>query len=114
MNKLAPILIEMYNETFKLLKLPQPLNQASISLILKKNKDPLECSSYQPVSFLNVDFKLLSKLLSMQLETILPSVIIPVISSDQTGFIKSRHSFLISKDYVTWYIILLPLLPQKL
>uniref|UniRef100_A0A673FPW0 Reverse transcriptase domain-containing protein n=1 Tax=Sinocyclocheilus rhinocerous TaxID=307959 RepID=A0A673FPW0_9TELE len=89
MNKLAPILIEMYNESLKLLKLPQTLNQASISLILKKNKDPLECSSYRPVSLLNVDFKLLSKLLSMRLESMLPSVISP----DQTGFIKSRHSF---------------------
>lgn len=89
LNKLAPILLDMYNESFNLSKLPQTLNQASISLILKRDKDPLDCSSYRPISLLNVDFKLLSKLLAVRLESVLPSII----SSDQTGFIKGRHSF---------------------
>lgn len=89
MHKLAPLLIEMFNESFISLKLPQTLNQASISLILKKDKDPLLCTSYRPISLLNVDFKILSKLLALRLESVLPSII----SSDQTGFIKNRHSF---------------------
>lgn len=89
LHKLAPILIDMFNESFESLKLPQTLTQASISLILKKNKDPLSCASYRPISLLNVDFKLLSKLLALRLESTLPSIISP----DQTGFIKNRHSF---------------------
>ncbi len=79
----------MFNKSFQSAVLPPTLNQASISLILKKNKDPLACSSYRPISLLNVDFKLLSKTLALCLETMLPSIISP----DQTGFIKNRHSF---------------------
>lgn len=86
---MAPIIIDMYLESFDSLKLPQTLNQASISLIWKKNKDPLNCASYRPFILLNVDFKLLSKLLALRLESILPSIISP----DHTGFIKNRHSF---------------------
>lgn len=87
--QIAQILLDMYNEAFINGNLPLTLTQASISLILKKNKDPLDCASYRPISLLNVDYKILAKLLSTRLEAVLPSVISP----DQTGFIKNRHSF---------------------
>lgn len=60
-----------------------------LSLILKKDKDSLDCGSYRPISLLNVDGKILSKILACRLETILPSIV----AADQTGFIKGRHSF---------------------
>lgn len=65
------------------------MRQAVISLILKKDKNPLECSSFRPISLLNTDAKVLAKVLARRLEEALPSVISP----DQTGFIKNRHSF---------------------
>lgn len=80
-NKQDPVLIHMFNESFLTGKLPSTPNQASISLILKKDKDPLSCSSYRPISLLNVDIKIL--------ETVLPGIISP----DQRGFVKNRHSF---------------------
>lgn len=86
---LTPLLLEMLNESFTSSCLPPSLRQTSISLILKKNKDPLLCSSYRPISLINVDAKLLAKVLAMRLDSILPSLI----SHDQTGFIKNRHSF---------------------
>lgn len=79
----------MFDESFELGRLPQTLHQVSISLLLKEGKDPLAFSSYRPISLLNVDFKLLSKLLAQRLESFLPSII----SLDQTGFIRNRHSF---------------------
>lgn len=69
--------------------LPHSLRQAIISLILKKDKDPSQCSSYRPISLLCSDVKLLAKVLARRLETVLPTIISP----DQTGFIKNRHSF---------------------
>lgn len=57
--------------------------------MLKKGKDPLDCTSYRPISLLNRDVKILAKILARRLEDILPSVMSP----DQTGFIKRRHSF---------------------
>ena len=65
-------------------------NYASSSyFILKKDKDPLDCTSYRPISLLNADTKILAKVLARRLEEALPAVI----SQDQTGFIKNRFSF---------------------
>ncbi len=57
--------------------------------MLKKDKDPLDCASYRPISLLNCDVKILAKVLASRLEDVLPTVISP----DQTGFIKNRQSF---------------------
>ena len=86
-TQLAPILLEVYNDSLEKGVLPPTLNQALISLILKKDKDPNLCGSYRPISLLNNDVKLLAKVLSRRLETCLPSII----SEDQTGFILGRQ-----------------------
>lgn len=88
-DSLAPLLRYMYIESFGVSLLPPTLRQANISLLLKPNKNPLECTSYRPISLLNVDFKILSKLLALRLDRLLPSLI----SLDQTGFVKGRHGF---------------------
>ena len=62
------------------------VNTALISLLLKKDKDPTQCSSYHPLSLLNSDLKIFAKLLAHHRESHMPSLV----SSDQTGFIKSR------------------------
>lgn len=69
--------------------MPMILAKMSNSLLLKKGKDPLLCGSYRPIILLNVDFKLLLKLLAKSPEIILLSVM----SLDQMGFIHSRHFF---------------------
>lgn len=69
--------------------LPLTMRQAIISLIPKNDKNLLDCGSYHPISLLNVDSKILSKMLACRLETVLPSVV----ADDQTGFIKGHHSF---------------------
>lgn len=88
-DQLAPLLLEMFNYLFIRGTLPPTLMQASISLINKKGKDPLSCASYQPISLLPVDVKILSKILARRLE----SVMSKIISEDQTGFIGGRHSY---------------------
>lgn len=88
-TQLAPILLLVFEESFTTSSLPPTMRQAVISLIHKKDKNPLECGSYRPISLLNVDSKILAKMLAHRLETILPSII----SDDQTGFIKNRHSY---------------------
>ena len=87
--QLAPILQTMFKEALSSGSLPMTLRQASISLLVKKDRDPLLCSSYRPISLLNVDFKVLSKVLAKRLENVIPDIISP----DQTGFIQNRHSY---------------------
>lgn len=50
--------------------LPSSLNQADISLIKKKKNDRpyLDCFSFYPVSLINVNAKILSKILAKGLE----------------------------------------------
>ena len=86
---LSPQLLSVLSDSFNYGKLPPSFNEASIILLLKKGKDPTECSSYRPISLLNVDVKILAKVLAYRLETVIPSII----SDDQTGFIKNRLPF---------------------
>ena len=82
---LSPILQQMYNEAFADKKLPYSLREATITLLLKKDKHPLPCGSYRPISLLNVDSKILAGRLQQ--------VILGLISEDQTGFMHCRHSW---------------------
>lgn len=54
-------------------QLPQTLNQSQ------------SCSSYRPITLLNINFKILSKAVALCLESVLPLVV----HSDQPGFVQS-------------------------
>lgn len=69
--------------------LPPTMTQATISVLLKKGKDPLKCESFRPVSLLCCDYKILTKVLASRLESVMHTVIHP----DQTGFITGRQLF---------------------
>uniref|UniRef100_A0A671TVY8 Reverse transcriptase domain-containing protein n=1 Tax=Sparus aurata TaxID=8175 RepID=A0A671TVY8_SPAAU len=86
---LVPILVRMFNDSFTEGRLPATLYEASISLLLKKDRDPTSCGNYRPVSLLNVDCKILAKVLALRLQNVMSSII----SLDQTGFTLGRHSF---------------------
>lgn len=70
-------------------KLPASFSEATITFIAKKDKDPTQCSSYRPISVLNVNVKILAKIMARRLENVQSLVI----STDQNSFIKNRHSY---------------------
>ncbi len=86
--ELASLMHEMIQFSFDSNKLPDSMTEANICVFLKKGKCPEECGSYRPISLLNVDTKILAKILAIRLESILPTIINP----DQTGFVKGRSS----------------------
>ncbi len=86
--QLCPLLRAMLNESWSSGYLPPSLRQAAITLLPKGGKDLLQCSSYRPISLLNTDYKVLSKILTTRLEKVITQIILP----DQTGFIINRHS----------------------
>ncbi|XP_069741131.1 rab GTPase-binding effector protein 1 isoform X9 [Narcine bancroftii] len=65
-------------------ELPDSCSSALITLIPKKDRDPLKVSSYRSISLLNVDYKIIAKILANRLAKFLPKLI----HIDQTGFIK--------------------------
>ena len=58
-----------------------------ISLIPKKDKDRSKLGNWRPITLLNIDYKLLAKVLSNRLKLLLPSLIDP----DQTGYVPDRY-----------------------
>ena len=58
-----------------------------ITLIPKADGDLKELSNWRPISLLNIDYKILTKVLAKRIEKYLPKLINP----DQTGFVKGRH-----------------------
>ena len=58
-----------------------------ISLIPKKNKDKTILENLRPISLLNVDYKILTKVLAKRLEKVLPKLM----NADQTGYVKGRY-----------------------
>ena len=58
-----------------------------ISLIPKKSKDKTILENLRPISLLNVDYKILTKVIAKRIEKVLPTLINP----DQTGYVKGRY-----------------------
>ncbi|XP_038633840.1 uncharacterized protein LOC119953541 [Scyliorhinus canicula] len=58
---LIPVLLEMFKDSVTQETLSTILVQATIFLILKKDKSPMKYKSYHPISLLNADAKLLAK-----------------------------------------------------
>ena len=84
-DKLGPLMLDMVrtsiDEGFS-----RDVNLALISLLLKKDKDPVDCASYRPLSLLNADLKIYAKVLAIRIQNHMPKLV----NCDQTGFIKGR------------------------
>ena len=61
--------------------------QAIITLIEKKGKDRSLLENWRPISLLNVDAKIMSKVIATRIKNVLPNII----HHNQTGFIKDRY-----------------------
>ena len=84
---ISDILINSYN--YSLSKGQMSLSQRNgiITLLPKKDKDPLRIKNYRPISLLTVDYKLLAKTFANRLKKFISGLINP----DQSGFIKGRN-----------------------
>ena len=58
-----------------------------ISLIPKKNKNLEYLSNWRPISLLNNDYKIATKVIAIRMEKVLPKII----HSSQTGYVKGRY-----------------------
>ena len=61
--------------------------QGIITLIPKKNKDMLLIKNWRPLSLLNMDYKLIAKVIANRIK----AVVQKIIHNDQTGFISGRY-----------------------
>ena len=79
--------LKSVDEAFRTGELSLTQKQGAISLIPKKDRDPLLLKNWRPLSLLNSDYKLISKALAARMKRYLAYVV----NSDQTGFINGRY-----------------------
>lgn len=80
-------LVKLLNDLSKGKTLHNSTLQAQISVIPKDSKDPAQCGSYRPISLLNTDLKLITKIIASRLHH-LPYLI----HLDQVDFLPTREA----------------------
>ena len=71
-------------------KLSNSQNEGLITLISKPDKDNPNACNYKPITVLNCDYKILSKVNVSVIERMYP-LLTKLIKDDQNGLIKSRN-----------------------
>ena len=86
-NLFGSALVDSLNESFLKGELSNSQKQGIITLILKKGKDKRKIGSYRPITLLNVDLKIGSKVIATRLSKVLPQII----GEEQAAFVKDRY-----------------------
>ena len=89
-EELTPLLTEIYNLAWEQKVLPKSLREAVIVPLPKSSVPGAVPGAYRPLSMLNVDFKILSKILANRLAPHMRDLI----HEDQCGFIPGRDTSL--------------------
>ena len=84
---LGNALLESFNAGFENGTLSVSQRRGIISLIPKDENNLTTLSNWRPITLLNVDYKIIAKVIARRIESVLPKLI----HSDQTGFIKGRR-----------------------
>ena len=78
---------ECVNKCFETGEMSRSQKQAVITLIEKKGKDRLLLENWRPISLVNVDAKIMSKVIATRIKNVLPNII----HHNQTGYVKDRY-----------------------
>ena len=81
-------LTQILKETFFDKTLSESQRLGMISLLYKSGERE-DIKNWRPITLLNVDYKICSKILAERLKIVLPSII----ETDQKGFVKGRNIF---------------------